>query len=353
MEFPVTLNFCPDHVNAGLYLVKSRFHHVFNGPKTKLLEAECKRTLNGLQNGGWPNDDFFDLLHAMNRDVFRQLRALLVLGRVPNLPTVWSNCFAGWWLGGGGNLEKLPLLFLGVSSFYLGGMFLNDAFDANFDRQHRAQRPIPSGAISLKAVWGWGLAWLGLGALSLTAVSKTTGMLALLLLLCIIIYNATHKVITASPWLIGVCRFWIYVIAAAVGMGGVNGWAIWCGTALAIYVAGLSYLARRENLRGPIPYWPLTLLAAPVFLAMLMNTGINRTPAIWLSLALVLWVTRCVRPIFHAGKTNIARTVSGLFAGIIFVDWLAVAPGCPHGLSLAFLILFGATLGLQRFIPVI
>jgi len=304
-----------------------------------------------LQNGSWPNDDFFDLLHAMNRNVFRQLRALLALGRVPNLPTVWSNCLAGWWLGGGGNFEKLPLLFLGVSSFYVGGMFLNDAFDANFDRQHHPQRSIPSGAISLRAVWGWGLAWLGLGALSLTAVSKTTGMLALLLLLCVIIYNATHKVITASPWLMGVCRFWVYVIAASVGMGGVNGWAIWCGMALAIYVAGLSYLARRENLRGPVPYWPLALLAAPVFLAMLMNAGMNRTPAIWLSLALVLWVTRCVRSIFQSGEANIARTVSGLFAGIIFVDWLAVAPICPHGLSLAFLILFGATLGLQRFVP--
>jgi hypothetical protein len=43
--------------------------------------------------------------------------------------------------------------------------------------------------------------------------------------------------------------------------------------------------------------------------------------------------------------------VAGLFAGIIFVDWLAVAPICPHWLSFAFLILFGATLGLQQFIP--
>jgi 4-hydroxybenzoate polyprenyltransferase len=332
-------------------LSNSGFITFFGGLETKLLATEYKWTLGGLQNRGWPNDDFSDLLRTMNRDVFRQLRALLVLGRVQNLPTVWSNCLAGWWLSGGGNFEKLPLLFLGVSSFYLGGMFLNDAFDANFDRQHRTQRPIPSGAISLRAVWGWGLAWLGLGALSLTAVSKTTGMLALLLLLCIIIYNATHKVITASPWLIGVCRFWVYVIAASASMGGVNGWAIWCGIALAIYVAGLSYMARRENLRGPIPYWPLALLVVPVFLAMLMNAGMNRTPAIWLSLALVLWVTRCVRPIFQAGEANIARTVSGLFAGIIFVDWLAVAPICPRWLSLAFLILFGATLGLQRFIP--
>ena len=30
------------------------------------------------------------------------LRTLLILGRVSNLPTVWSNCLAGWLLDGGG-----------------------------------------------------------------------------------------------------------------------------------------------------------------------------------------------------------------------------------------------------------
>jgi hypothetical protein len=33
------------------------------------------------------------------------------------------------------------------------------------------------------------------------------------------------------------------------------------------------------------------------------------------------------------------------------VDWLAVAPLCPQWLSITFLILFGATLSLQRFVP--
>src|SRR5208282_6629970 len=125
----------------------------------------------------------------------RPLRALLALSRVSNLPTVWSNCLAGWWLGGGENFANLPWLFFGVSALYVGGMYLNDAFDVDFDRQHRPERPIPSGAISLPVVWGWGLAWLGLGALSLIFIGKTTGALALVLILCIIIYDATHKVI--------------------------------------------------------------------------------------------------------------------------------------------------------------
>ena len=287
----------------------------------------------------------------MNRDFFSQLRTLVILGRVSNLPTVWSNCLVGWLLGGGENYAHLPWLFFGITALYLGGMFLNDAFDADFDRQHRPERPIPSGAISPPAVWGWGLAWLVLGALSLIVIGKTTGALALVLVLFIVVYDATHKVITASPWLMGACRFWIYVIAGSAANWGVNGWPIWGGVALAIYVAGLSHVARLESSRGRVPYWPLALLAAPVMLAMLMDTGENRVPALWLSLVLVLWIALCARTIFQGGPVNVGRIVSGLLAGIVLVDWLAVAPGCPLALSAAFLILFGATLGLQRFVP--
>ncbi len=289
---------------------------------------------------------------AMNRDFVRQLRTLLVLGRVSNLPTVWSNCLAGWWLGGGGNSAKLPPLLFGVSALYIGGMFLNDAFDTEFDRQRHASRPIPSGAISLAAVWRWSFALLALGAILLAVLGKTTGVLTLVLLACIIIYDAAHKAITASPWLLGLCRFWVYVIAGSTGVGGVNGGPIWCGAALAFYVTGLSSVARRGNFRGPVPYWPLLLLAAPVFLAMLMNAGEARKDAMLLSLVFVLWAARCARTIFQPGEANVGRIVSGLMAGIILVDWLAVAPQIPHTLSaVVFLALFGMTLWLQRFVP--
>src|SRR5258706_12334478 len=98
----------------------------------------------------------------MNPDITRQLRTLLVLGRVSNLPTVWSNCLAGWWLSGGGNFWKLPLPLLGVSALYTGGMFLNDAFDAEFDQQRRASLPIPSGKIPLERAWSLACAELAL-----------------------------------------------------------------------------------------------------------------------------------------------------------------------------------------------
>jgi 4-hydroxybenzoate polyprenyltransferase len=258
---------------------------------------------------------------------------------------------AGWWLAGGGNLWKLPLLLLGMSALYTGGMFLNDAFDADFDQQRRASRPIPSGKIPLATVWRFGWGWLGLGVLCLLFLGKAAALLAFVLVACILIYNATHKFVTVSPWLMGVCRFWVYVIAGTAGVQGLGGWPVWCGAALALYVVGLSYVARRESFRGPVPYWPLLLLLAPVGLALLMDQGAAQKPALLVSLILGLWIARCVHTVFLAGEINVGRIVSGLLAGIVFVDWLAIAPHCPTWLGGILLLLFGATLLAQRFVP--
>lgn len=277
-------------------------------------------------------------------------RTLLVLGRVSNLPTVWSNCLAGWWLGGGGNFARLPLLFLGVTLLYLGGMFLNDAFDADFDRQHRPERPIPSGRISDGLVWRWGFGLLVAGELLLFGCGVAAGALGLALALCILLYDAIHKVFTFSPLLMGACRFVVYLIAAAAGTTGVGGWAIWSGLALGVYVVGLSFIARRETGRGPLQYWPGGLLAGPVLLALLLNVGAYRGPALLLSGVLTLWVLRCLRTIYWTHSVNVGRSVSGLLAGIVLVDWIA-AVETPHELGYAFIGLFLAALLAQRFVP--
>ena len=281
----------------------------------------------------------------------QKFRTLLVLGRVSNLPTVWSNCLAGWWLSGGGNYWKLPLLLLGTSALYTGGMFLNDAFDVDFDRQRRSTRPIPSGAITEEWVWIYGWSWLVLGIFFLIFCGKVAGALAIVLAICIVIYDATHKVITASPWLMGLCRFWVYVIAGTTAEFGLDGWSIWGGAALALYIIGLSYVARRESFRGPVPFWPLIFLAAPVILAMLMDVEAARKPAIYMSVVLVAWILWCVRTVFFGGEMAVARMVSGLLAGIVIVDWVAVVPQCPVVLGIIFVLLFVATLVCQRFIP--
>src|SRR6266581_4629871 len=211
------------------------------------------------------------------------LRTLLVLGRVSNLPTVWSNCLAGWWLGGAGHSERLPFVLVGATLLYICGMFLNDAMDAEFDRVHRKGRPIPSGEISLEAVWRWGLTWLALGGGCLIWLGTVTGGLGVLLMLSIVLYDALHKRITLGPVLMGICRLLVYLIAASAATNGVTGRSIWCGLALAAYIIGLSFFAKEESTDGPVRYWPAFLMAAPIVLALIMDNNGSRQAGMLLS----------------------------------------------------------------------
>ena len=74
------------------------------------------------------------------------LETLLKLGRVSNLPTVWTNVLAGTVLAGGAPLSAATgIVVLAMSMFYIGGMFLNDYCDRTIDALERPRRPIPAG----------------------------------------------------------------------------------------------------------------------------------------------------------------------------------------------------------------
>src|SRR6266849_6042223 len=109
------------------------------------------------------------------------LRTFLLLGRVSNVPTVWSNCLAGWLLGGGGEWPRFAMLCAGATLLYVGGMFLNDAFDAEFDAQHRRERPIPAGAITRATVWRFGFVLLVVGGVLMSLLGMATAIVAVLL----------------------------------------------------------------------------------------------------------------------------------------------------------------------------
>jgi 4-hydroxybenzoate polyprenyltransferase len=278
------------------------------------------------------------------------LRTWLVLGRVSNLPTVWSNCLAGWLLGGGATKENLLLLLLGATGCYTGGMFLNDAFDAEFDRQYRPERPIPAGSISAAHVWRLGLAWLGLGGLCFIGLGVVTGILGFALIVAILLYDTFHKKMAWAPFLMGFCRFLLYAIAAVTGADRINGRPLWCGIALALYIIGLSFLARGESRSGPLRYWPALMLFVPIFLATIMNADDYREAALLLSAVLALWIARALRLTFWSHQPKVGLTVSSLLAGVVLVDWLAVS-NVPRSMSLVFIALFLLALVLQRLVP--
>jgi hypothetical protein len=280
---------------------------------------------------------------------FPQLRTLMVLGRISNLPTVWSNCLAAWLLNGGESWTNFYVLCAGATLLYAGGMFLNDAFDVGFDRQHRQERPIPSGQITARLVWliggmlllgGWLLLWL-LGA--------TAAIIALLLVGAIVLYDAVHKRTAFAPLLMASCRFLLYVTVASATLRSVADAVVWHGLALASYVTGLSFLARSESGAGLVRRWPLLLVAAPLVANVLVNS--NRDAMSWIASGVFCaWLLWCLRGTFGGVSRHIGNSVAGLLAGIVLVDWSAV-PRLKIELNLIFVGLFALALVLQRKIP--
>lgn len=280
----------------------------------------------------------------------RSVRTLLVLGRVSNLPTVWSNCLAGWILAGAGSAGRFGLLCLGATLLYVAGMYFNDAFDATFDRQHRPERPIPSGAISATAVWQWALVFLFGGLACLIPLGKTPAVLAVLLAATILLYDAVHKIFALSPVVMAGCRLLLVLLAASVGTNGVTGLVIWTAVVLAAYVIGLSFIAQKESTHIALRLWPVLFLLTPMLLAWIINKEPFHTIGLLLAVVLIAWLLRSLYFAFWAAHRNVGRCVSSLLAGIVLVDLLAVGPGAWWSVVI-FAALFLLALVFQQFVP--
>ena len=207
-----------------------------------------------------------------------------------------------------------------------------------------------TGAISARTVWLSGFTLLGLGSLLLFFVGSRTGIFGLVLAAAILLYDAVHKRLSWAPVLMAFCRFLLYLVAASSGFNGVPGLAVWCGLALASYIVGLSYLARRESMPDRLQQWPLLFLAFPIVLALIVNDGPFRNDALIVAAILAVWILRSIRYTLWTPNPQIGRTVASLLAGIVWVDWLAV-PDVPQYLSITFIALFVLALVFQRFVP--
>ena len=289
-----------------------------------------------------------------------RLGLYLRLGRVSNLPTVWSNCLAGIVLAGG-TPQPLPLLLLmlALTLFYTGGMFLNDAFDEAFDRVHRPERPIPSGKLPAAEVYALGFLLLVAGGLALAlpawAGGESPRPAALLggglLAAVIVYYDWRHKADPLSPLVMACTRALVYLIAAA-GVAWPLPGAVWGGIAVMLgYLVGLTYAAKQEHLLALSSFWPLAFLAAP-FLYTLGLLWQGAVLPIVLYAGFLAWVAYAVSFLLRKEGRSIPRAVVSLIAGISLLDAvliLHVQPGSPW--ALLAVAAFALTLLGQRWVP--
>jgi UbiA prenyltransferase family protein len=295
------------------------------------------------------------------------MRPWLHLARISNLPTVWTNVTAAWLLAHGELFDvRVAWILLAASLIYTGGMILNDAADVKFDREHRKERPIPSGKIGLRSAWVVSCSMLFVGgviAIGYGANPQITG----LLLGAIVFYDLYHKRWAGSVIVMGACRLLLYLMAASAAApfssvsrkGAMYFFGVeWhyqtdflpagpmlvlpYALALGCYIVGITLAARLEHKGEALPL-PKSLLAfallytpAIVCAMRFSSTGGSPVQIVVLGVfaALVAYATQTLRK----GGPAIGQAVGWLLAGIAIVDALAIA-GVSIPLALCFVVL--------------
>jgi 4-hydroxybenzoate polyprenyltransferase len=255
-------------------------------------------------------------------------------------------------LAGAGTFgPEFAVMLLAFSLFYTGGMFLNDAFDAEFDAAQRPERPIPSGEVSGREVYGWGYGMMAAGIAFLAVVGlgfgARTGIwpaLAGALLAATIHYDGITRA-TVRSVVMGCAGCWYL----GADMHPSRPSALWIGAGLMLcYLIGLTYVAKQENLGKVENLWPLIFLAAPVAYGAWLATMHLAAGIFWLLftgwLLVALWFLR------RRNKGDIPRAVVSMIAGISLLDAMLIAGAGSAVLAVFALAGFGVTLFLQRYI---
>ena len=275
---------------------------------------------------------------------------MLVLSRSSNLPTVWSNALTAFAFGVQPDPVQAATILLGSSLLYTGGMFLNDAADSDFDKKHRAERPIPQGILSLRFVSIFGFLFLAAGLIPFIRIGGVSSTLAILLVISILLYTFIHKRTSLSPVIMAACRVFLFLACSCFAQGILTGYAIWTSLALGAYIVGLSYIAKSEATQDPLSLWPIVFLLAPVIRAGIIHDAATSLFSIAASLVFILWLGYSLSFLFQTKKRNVGYSVSCLLSGIVWCDLLATN-GSSLLLTLTLCLLFLLTRLTQRLIP--
>lgn len=248
-----------------------------------------------------------------------RLKAYIKMSRLSNLPTTCSNTLVGIYICGGSFSFSTFICILSIAFYYIGGMFLNDVCDHEFDLKENPNRPIPSGIIQLKEarivsyiiLFAANILLLYASLISSPHVVQT-GILGVVLTSAIIFYNYYHKN-KISPFIMAICRTLIYLIAASLVKSKIPSSVFIPAIFLGIYIVALTFIANGEHLGKIKHLFPIPFLIVPIFLyAFNVYAGI-----------FLLWILFCLYNILK--KRDMYRGITGIIAGISLFDATIIA----------------------------
>jgi 4-hydroxybenzoate polyprenyltransferase len=283
------------------------------------------------------------------------------------------------------SFEPTTALFCAVGAsclLYTAGMVLNDVFDFEVDGRERPHRPLPAGEISVRwARWlgyellvvGVALGWLaGFADFGLIAIAWRSGVVATLLAMCVVGYNAGLKRTAVGPVVMGACRALNVLLgmslapaAAVTGpelLAGFNWPQLVLAGGLGVYVAGITWYARSEA--GECSTGQLTAGAAVMglgialfgsfpFVGRVAEAGSRMEPGWWCLLLAVPAFTilrRSLAAAMNPSPPAVQAAVKQAILSLIVFDAAATMMVRGPYLALAVLVLLAPTVLLGRWV---
>jgi 4-hydroxybenzoate polyprenyltransferase len=297
--------------------------------------------------------------------------------RLPNVFTAMADIGMAALVSGAlpAHAGAVVLLLLASCCLYCAGMVWNDYFDLEQDKLERPFRPLPSGRVSLRtaALLGTGLLAAGIGFAALAGVLGESFraaplVLAVLLALTILMYDAVLKRTGGGPVAMGTCRFLNVLLGLSAVPGATGPAGVMLALVVGLYIVGVTWFARTEAVASnqrELTFAAGVMLAALVLaltvpalgrpaprgdtssLLGFVQIGLGQALFPYLLVAFAFSVGRAVmRAIARPLPEYVQAAVKRAVLGLVLLDAILAASlaGTP-GLFLALLLLPAAQLG--------
>ena len=289
--------------------------------------------------------------------------ALLQLVRIPTVFTAMADIFLGFLLTRRSlaPVDTFALLLAASVCIYWTGMILNDYFDRDVDSQERPGRPIPSGRIPAGSALKLGV-MLNVAGLGLAACAGQLSLqIALLLTLCVWLYDGVLKKTPVAPLLMGSCRLFNVLLGASASPTGTMWWCpqMHVAIGLGIYVCGLTWFARQEAKTSARPQLISASFVINAGLATLFgfvhtapDNSQRETAMFVLAVISVTIVRRLLRAISQPEPARVQTAIKMMLLSLIMLDATLIlfATGTP-ALAIAVALLMVPAFLLARWIP--
>ena len=264
------------------------------------------------------------------------IKSYLTLVRFPNLFTMPSNIFAGYFsVQIQHSIEistVIPLILISVS-LYAAGVILNDVADRKIDLKERPNRPIPSGKITLRNAVFLASLLIVTSIVASLFISVTTLVVVVFLIVLILLYDFLLKNSSFSPVAMSGTRVVNVLLGASTNLTFIAGETDFMFYRLLLvcaseftYISGISILSKYETLYNKL-FWlrrlNIILLVSPLIIGTFGAISGFFNDSTWIYLVIFgSFMSAILIPFSKSAMTNftLQKIISLLVTGVIIHD---------------------------------